>query len=71
MIMVYCVARLPEQNTAFIQWILKKKISHLNFVLQLFGNGTVDNYHQCHGIASIFTSGLIWQTSGSETLNIK
>jgi len=35
-IMVLCVARLPEQNTGFIQWILKKKISHLNFVLQLF-----------------------------------
>jgi hypothetical protein len=31
MIMVLCVARLPEQNTGLIQWI-----SHLNFVLQLF-----------------------------------
>jgi len=36
MIMVSCVACLSEQNTGFIEWILKKKISHLNFVLQLF-----------------------------------
>ena len=36
MIMVLGVARLPEQNTGFIQWILKMKISHLNFLLQLF-----------------------------------
>lgn len=71
MIKSYVLSAYQNRTLGSYNGSWKRKSRILILYYNYLGIGTVDNYHQCLGIAPIFTSMLMWQMSGSETLNKK